>query len=116
MNMSNRKLPINFFKNKFKIPQCSVSNEDNIQNKLDEINLNKIQKVSKVRYNDNIKNNMIEYIKKNDNSYVEYINWVKQFNEQDYINEFVDKIRDNEIYHEIWVSLNKPDGGFEIIY
>ena len=114
--MSKKKKLSTFFKNKCKIPQCSVSNEDNIQNKLDEINLKKIQNISKEKYNENIKNNMIEYFKKNNNTNVEYINWVKQFNEQDYINEFVDKIRDNEIYHEIWVSLNKPDGGFEIIY
>ena len=115
MNISNRKLPIKFFKNKSKVTVIEI-NEDNIKNKLDEINLKKIQNISKEKYNENIKNNMIEYFKKNNNTNLEYINWVKQFNEQDYINEFVDKIRNNEIYHEIWGNIIKSDGGFEIIY
>jgi len=112
--MSKKKLTT-FFKNKSKVEVIEI-NEDNIQNKLDEINLKKIQNISKEKYNENIKENMIEYFKKNNNTNLEYKEWVKQFNEQDYINEFIDKIRNNEIYHEIWNNLNKTYKDFEIIY
>ena len=116
--MSKKKF-IFFFKNKSKVEVIEI-NEDNIQSKLDEINLKKIQNISKEKYNENIKNNKIEYFKKNNNSNLEYKEWVKQFNEQDYINEFTDKIRNNEIYHEIyheiWNDLNKTYKDFEIIY
>ena len=112
--MSKKKFTT-FFKNKSKVEVIEI-NEDNIQNKLDEINLKQIQNISKKKYNENIKNNMIEYFKKNNNSNLEYKEWVKQFNEQDYINEFTDKIRNNEIYHEIWNNLNKTYKDFEIIY
>ena len=112
--MSKKKLKT-FFKNKSKVEVIEI-NEDNIQSKLDEINLKKIQNISKKKYNENIKNNMIEYFKKNNNSNLEYKDWVKQFNEQDYKNEFTDKIRNNEIYHEIWNDLNKTYKDFEIIY
>ena len=115
MNISNRKLPIKFFKNKSKVTVIEI-NEDNIKNKLDEINLKKIQNISKEKYNENIKNNMIEYFKKNNNTNLEYKGWVKQFNDQDYINEIIDKIRNNEIYHEIWNDFNKTYKGFEILY
>ena len=57
---------------------------------------------------------MIEF--KQNNTNLEYIDWVKQFNEQDYINEFIDKIRDNKIYHDIWNNIIQSDGDFEIIY
>ena len=113
--MSKKKKLSTFFKNKSKIEVIEI-NENNIQSKLDEINLKKIQNISKEKYNENIKNNMIEYFKKNNNTNVEYIHWVKQFNEQDYINEYVDKIRNNEIYHKIWGNIIKSDGDFEIIY
>ena len=113
--MSKKKKLSTFFKNKSKIEIIEI-NEDNIQSKLDEINLKRIQNISKKKYNENIKNNMIEYFKKNNNSNLEYKDWVKQFNEQDYINEFIDKIRNNEIYHEIWNDLNKTYKDFEILY
>lgn len=113
--MSKKKKISTFFKNKSKVEVIEI-NEDNIQNKLDEINFKKIQNISKEKYNENIKVNMIEYLKKNNNSNLEYKEWVKQFNKQDYINEFTDKIRNNEIYHEIWNNLNKTYKDFEIIY
>lgn len=113
--MSKKKKLPSFFKNKFKVEVIEI-NENNIQSKLDEINLKKIQNISKEKYNENIKNNMVEYFKKNNNTNLEYKEWVKQFNEQDYINEYTDKIRNNEIYHEIWNDLNKTYKDFEILY
>tara|TARA_B100000989_G_scaffold271351_1_gene228055 strand:- start:747 stop:1088 length:342 start_codon:yes stop_codon:yes gene_type:complete len=113
--MSKKKKLSTFFKNNSKTEVIEI-NEDNIQSKLDEINLKKIQNISKEKYNENIKNNMIEYFKINNNTNLEYKEWVKQFNEQDYTNEFTDKIRNNEIYHEIWNDLNKTYKDFEIIY
>ena len=67
---------------------------------IDEINLNKIKKISKEAYTENIKNNMIKYVKTNNNINIKYDIWLKQFNKEDYIQEFEDKTRDNEIYHE----------------
>jgi len=106
-----------FFKTKSKSKISIIEiNDDNIQDKLDEINLNKIKKISKETYTENIKNNMIKYIKTNNNINIKYDIWLKQFNEEDYIQEFEDKTRDNEIYHEIWDSLNKLYQGFQILY
>ena len=90
--------------------------KDNIQDKLDEINLKKFQEISKYKYNETIKNNMIDYIKNNNNTNINYDDWVKQFNEQDYINEFVDEIKNNKIYHEIWNNLTESFNDFEILY
>ena len=113
--MLKKKKYLYFFKEK-PIVRLIEINDDNIQDKLDEINLNKIKKISKEKYTENIKNNMIEYIKTNNNINIKYDIWLKQFNEEDYIQEFEDKTRDNEIYHEIWDSLNKLYEGFQILY
>jgi hypothetical protein len=112
--LKKKKLSL-FFKNKSKISIIEI-NDDNIQDKLDEINLNKIKKISKEAYTENIKNNMVEYVKTNNNINIKYDVWLKQFNKEDYIQEFEGKTRDNEIYHEIWDSLNKLYKGFEILY
>ena len=66
-------------------------------------------KISKYKYNETIKNNMIDYIKNNNNINLKYDEWIKQFNELDYKNEFVDEIRNNEILFLNWESINKKD-------
>ena len=85
-------------------------NYDNIN----DVNLQKIKIISKNIYNDNIKKNMISYIKDN-NCNVEYDKWLKQFSIEDYNNEFVNKIRNNDIYHKIWNDIRNFNE-FEIIY
>ena len=86
-----------------------------LKNILEEVNLKKIQHASKVIYNHNITDNMIKYIKSNNNINIKYDIWLKQFNEADYIQEFEDKTRDNKIYHDIWMKLFNHEG-YEIIY
>ena len=88
---------------------------DHIRKILEEVNLEKIQHASKVIYNHNITDNMIKYIKSNNNINIKYDIWLKQFNEADYIQEFEDKTRDNKIYHDIWMKLFNHEG-YEIIY
>ena len=88
---------------------------DYIKKILEEVNLKKIQHASKVIYNHNITDNMIKYIKSNNNINIKYDIWLKQFNEADYIQEFEDKTRDNKIYHDIWKKLFNHEG-YEIIY
>ena len=88
---------------------------DYIKKILEEVNLKKIQHASKVIYNHNITDNMIKYIKSNNNINIKYDIWLKQFNEADYIQEFEDKTRDNKIYHDIWMKLFNHEG-YEIIY
>ena len=88
---------------------------DHIRKILEEVNLTKIRLVSKEIYNHNIMNNMIKYIKNNNNINIKYDIWLKQFNEADYIQEFEYKIRDNKIYHDIWVKLFYHEE-YEIIY
>ena len=88
---------------------------DYIKKILEEVNLKKIRHVSKEIYNHNIMDNMIKYIKTNNNINIKYDIWLKQFNEEDYIQEFEEKIRDNKIYHDIWVELFYHEG-YEIIY
>ena len=88
---------------------------DYIKKILEEVNLKKIQHASKVIYNHNIMDNMIKYIKTNNNINIKYDIWLKQFNEEDYIQEFEDKTRDNKIYHDIWMKLFNHEG-YEIIY
>ena len=112
--------------NKNTVEKCEVIKEDikedineydidHIRKILEEVNLTKIRLVSKEIYNHNIMNNMIKYIKNNNNINIKYDIWLKQFNEADYIQEFEYKIRDNKIYHDIWVKLFYHEG-YEIIY
>ena len=122
-----KKKSINFFKKKDKNPnenenteviECEDVNEygiDHIRKILEEVNLTKIRYVSKEIYNHNIMDNMIKYIKTNNNINIKYDIWLKQFNEADYIQEFEDKTRDNKIYHDIWMKLFNHEG-YEIIY
>ena len=117
--MSKKEKLRNIFLKKSKIETNDNNiefNKNNIQEKIDEINLKKLQQISKYKYNENIKNNMINYIKNNDNINLEYEEWIKQFNELDYKNEFVDEIRNNKIYHEIWNNLTEAYNDFEILY
>ena len=116
-----------FFKKKDKNPnvnentvetECEDINEydiDHIRKILEEVNLTKIRLVSKEIYNHNIMDNMIKYIKTNNNINIKYDIWLKQFNEADYIQEFEGKTRDNKIYHDIWMKLFNHEG-YEIIY
>tara|TARA_B110000902_G_C13713004_1_gene362034 strand:+ start:40 stop:426 length:387 start_codon:yes stop_codon:yes gene_type:complete len=112
--------------NKNTVEKCEVIKEDikedineydidHIRKILEEVNLTKIRLVSKEIYNHNIMNNMIKYIKNNNNINIKYDIWLKQFNEADYIQEFEYKIRDNKIYHDIWVKLFYHEE-YEIIY
>ena len=92
------------------------NNKLNINDKIDNINLDKIQKISKELYFDNVKDNIINYIKNLQNSNnINYNDWLKQFNEQDYNNELVHKIRDNKIYHKIWNDIIDYDD-FQLVY
>ena len=112
--------------NKNTVEKCEVIKEDikedineydidHIRKILEEVNLTKIRLVSKEIYNHNIMNNMIKYIKTNNNINIKYDIWLKQFNEADYIQELEDKTRDNKIYHDIWVKLFYHEE-YEIIY
>ena len=112
--MVKKKKYLYFFKEKPTVRLIEI-NDDNIQDKLDEINLNKIKKISKETCAENIKNNMVKYIKTNNNINIKYDIWLKQFNEADYIQEFEGKTRDNKIYHDIWMKLFNHEG-YEIIY
>ena len=114
--MSKKVKGIFFKKSKIIIKEEEENIQENIQDQLDDINLKKFQEISKYKYNETIKNNMIDYIKNNNNINLKYDEWIKQFNELDYKNEFVDEIRNNEIYHKIWTDLNKSYKDFEILY
>ena len=113
---NTKKIKIKFFKKK-SVSDVDVKcvNELNIEEKIENINLKKIQKISKEKYHENIKNNMINFIKNNDND-LEYLNWLRQFNEEDYLQEYVNKTRKNDIYHNIWDSIIREEGDFELIY
>ena len=47
---------------------------------------------------------------------IEYLNWLRQFNEEDYLQEYVSKTRKNDIYHNIWDSIIREEDDFELIY
>ena len=113
---NTKKIKIKLFKKK-NVSDVEVKcvNELNIGEKIENINLKKIQKISKEKYHDNIKNNMINFIKNNDND-LEYLNWLRQFNEEDYLQEYVSKTRKNDIYHNIWDSIIREEDDFELIY
>ena len=114
--MSKKVKGIFFKKYKIIIKEEEENIQENIQDKLDDINLKKFQEISKYKYNETIKNNIIYYIKNNNNINLKYDEWIKQFNELDYKNEFVDEIRNNKIYHEIWNNLTESFNDFEILY
>ena len=79
-------------------------------------NLQKIKIESENIYKENIKNNIIYYIKKKENTNINYNDWLKLFNKLDWELEFNNlEKRDNKIYHEIWDNITK-DNEYVIIY
>ena len=79
-------------------------------------NLQKIKIESENIYKENIKNNIIYYIKKKENTDINYDDWLKLFNKLDWELEFNNlEKRDNKIYHEIWDNITK-DNEYVIIY
>jgi len=79
-------------------------------------NLQKIKIESEKIYRENIRNNIIYYIKKRENTNIDYNNWLKLFNKLDWELEFNNlEKRDNKIYHEIWDNITK-DNEYVIIY
>jgi hypothetical protein len=79
-------------------------------------NLQKIKIESEKIYRENIRNNIIYYIKKKENTNIDYNNWLKLFNKLDWELEFNNlEKRDNKIYHEIWDNITK-DNEYVIIY
>ena len=79
-----------------------------------EVNLNKIQMKAKELFKQNIKENMIDYLRdfNNDSSYKF---WLYQFNEEEYDFEYNSKVRTNKYYHDIWNELNEYND-FTLIY
>ena len=79
-----------------------------------EVNLNKIQIKAKELFKQNIKENMIDYLRdfNNDSSYKF---WLYQFNEEEYDFEYNSKVRTNKYYHDIWNELNEYND-FTLIY
>ena len=79
-----------------------------------EVNLNKIQMKAKELFKQNIKENMIDYLRdfNNDSSYKF---WLYQFNEEEYDFEYNSKVRTNKYYHDIWNELNEYHD-FTLIY
>ena len=77
--------------------------------------LDKIKTESEIQYKQKIKNNMIEYMKKNKD--IKYENWLKGFNVLDWEQEFNNESekRENKVYHDIWEILTINDE-FVIIY
>jgi len=92
--------------------------EENIikENIKESQNLQKIKIESEKIYRENIRNNIIYYIKKRENTNINYNNWLKLFNKLDWELEFNNlEKRDNKIYHEIWDNITK-DNEYVIIY
>ena len=79
-----------------------------------EVNLNKIQMKAKELFKQNIKENMIDYLRdfNNDSSYKF---WLYQFNEEEYDFEYNSKVRTNKYYHDIWNEINEYND-FTLIY
>ena len=99
----------------FKLLKYNSNENDENDKKLEEEKLleeeEKLKKIkieSENKYRKNIKNNIIEYIKKNDNN-ITYNNWLKSFNKLDWELEFNNNLekRGNKIYHEIWDNITK---------
>ena len=79
-------------------------------------NLQKIKIESENIYRENIRNNIINYIKKKENTNINYNDWLKLFNKLDWELEFNNsEKRDNKIYHEIWEHITKYNE-YVIIY
>ena len=77
--------------------------------------LDKIKTDSEIQYKQKIKNDMIEYMKKNKD--IKYEEWLRGFNVLDWEQEFnyESEIRENKVYHDIWDILTINDE-FVIIY
>ena len=69
--------------------------------------LDKIKKDSEEKYKESIKQNMINYMKSNEQKDITYENWLRTFNILDWEQEYnyVSEKRDNKIYHNLWDSL-----------
>ena len=99
-NNSNENIEVNIIKEDIKESQ----------------NLQKIKIESENIYKENIRNNIINYIKKKENTNINYNDWLKLFNKLDWELEFNNsEKRDNKIYHEIWDNITK-DNEYVIIY
>jgi hypothetical protein len=77
--------------------------------------LDKIKTDSEIQYKQKIKNDMIEYMKKNKD--IKYEEWLRGFNVLDWEQEFnyESEKRENKVYHDIWDILTINDE-FVIIY
>jgi predicted transcriptional regulator len=69
--------------------------------------LDKIKKDSEEKYKESIKQNMINYMKTNEQKDITYENWLRTFNILDWEQEYnyVSEKRDNKIYHKMWDNL-----------
>jgi hypothetical protein len=76
--------------------------------------LDKIKTESETQYKQKIENDMIEYIKENNNKDIKYEDWLRGFNILDWEQEFnyESEKRENKVYHDIWDILTE----FVIIY
>jgi hypothetical protein len=83
---------------------------------MDEQNLLDIQKKAKAIFKLNIINNIIAFLKKNNNS-PKYEEWLINFNLHEYNLEFasISGKRTNKYYHDIWDELTQYND-FTIIY
>ena len=79
--------------------------------------LDKIKTESEIQYKEKIENDMIEYIKKNNNNEIKYEDWLREFNVLDWEQEFnyESEKRENKVYHDIWDILT-INNEFVIIY
>ena len=80
--------------------------------------LDRIKTESEIQYKQKIENDMIEYIKKNNNNKnIKYEDWLRGFNVLDWEQEFnyESEKRENKVYHDIWEILTINDE-FVIIY
>jgi len=69
--------------------------------------LDKIKTESETQYKQKIENDMIEYIKENNNKDIKYEDWLRGFNILDWEQEFnyESEKRENKVYHDIWDNL-----------
>ena len=84
----------------------------------EDIKLIEIKKIADNIYKENITNNIINYIKKNNNDNISYGHWLKLFSKSDWVNEFDEKgiHRENKIYHDIWDDITYEENGFILLY
>ena len=87
------------------------------ENKKESQNLQKIKIESENIYKENIRNNIINHIKKKENTNINYNDWLKLFNKLDWEQEFNNSSekRENKVFHEIWDNITK-DNEYIIIY